>query len=130
VSTYGSPARASRVSAPSAPGACPGGDGDGDVPAGDGLVVPLATGVGEGDGLVVSVGEGVVVREGLGDCVVVLVVGGVLRCDVAVVTWVEPPTTGAVLLDGVGLERDVRWLVVGVGVFCTVDGWPGSPEPF
>jgi hypothetical protein len=120
------------VSARLAATACPCGDGDGEVPAGDGLVVPLATGVGDGEGLVVVVGEVVaVVPDGLGGAVVVVLVGeGVLRDDVAVVLLVVPPTTDDVLLDGVEVVRVGRCVVVGVGVFCTVDGPPDSPEPF
>jgi hypothetical protein len=110
--------------------AYPGGDGEGDVPGGEGLVVPLATGVGDGEGLTVAVGEGLEVLVGLGVGFVVFVAEGVLRDDVVAVIWVEPPTPGAVLLDGVEVAGDGRRVVVGVGVFCTVEGPPDSPEPF
>jgi hypothetical protein len=79
--------------------------------------------------LAVAVGEGLEVRVGLGDGFVVFVEAGVLRADVVVLIWVEAPATGAVLLDGVEVVGDDRCVAVGVGVFCTVEGPPDSPEP-
>jgi hypothetical protein len=93
-------------------------------------VVPLATGVGDGEGLAEAVGEGLEVRVGLGVGFVVFVGEAVLRDDVVLVVCVEPLTAGAVLLDGVEVAGDDLCVVVGVGVFCTVEGPPDSPEPF
>lgn len=105
------------------------GDGGGDVVAGDGLVVPLPTGVGDGEGLAVALGVGVGVREGLGVGFVVLVGEGVLRGAVVVLV-LEPPTTACVLRDGVGVECDGRCVVVGGGVLCSVVGPPDPSEAF
>src|SRR5437764_417006 len=106
----------------------PWGDGDGDVVSGDGLVVPLATGVGVGEGLTVTLGEGVALRDGLGVGFVVLVGEGVLRGG-GVVLVLEPPTTTCVLCDGVEVECDGR-CVVAAGVFWTVEGSPDPSEAF
>jgi hypothetical protein len=43
--------------------------------------------------------------------------------------WVVPPITGGVLFDGDALDRVVRRVFVGVGVFCTVDVPPESFAP-
>jgi hypothetical protein len=129
VSTYCDPGRASAVSAlfPPAPPPCP--EGDGVVSTGDGLVVPLATGVGLGDGFVVAVGEGLEVLVGLGVGFVVRLCEGVPRDDEGPWVWVVPPITAGVLRVGDGLERVVRREFVGVGVFCTVEVPPESFAP-